>query len=226
MLAPLSNLATYHVVDHHWPEAAEYLRRATKLIIGRLRRTADVVGKPLVGQATSEVPKASSQFSALVRVLHRLDTGMPEQERSLASETFVAAQWAQSSEAAVSLAQMAARGAKGDLALAAWSASGRTWSANGKTLDKTADRGSVGAQTNAIPPVREHFRRRLAAIDARIGESMARSRINSRTMRPSPIRSRWVSSSCNHSCELTKLLSFSSTRRNGSRRQRRPFSGS
>ena len=109
-------------------------------------------------------------FWGLVKVVHRLASEGRSADTSLAREMFQTAQWASASEAAASLAQMAARGAKGDPALAAlvrdrqdlvgeWQKRDQARSAAVSQAPDKRDRAAEGANVA-----------RLAAIDARIGE--------------------------------------------------------
>src|SRR5262249_30738967 len=93
-----------------------------------------------------------------------------ETDATLRSEAFQMAQWAQSSEAAASLAQMAARQAKGAGTLALLVREGQDlvgeWQMRDKTLitarSMTPDKRNAASETALSA--------RLAAIDARIGE--------------------------------------------------------
>ena len=97
----------------------EYWRRSTALWVRRAERGNDHVGRALTGKQKSEVERKADQFSGLVKAGHRLATQDRGEQVMLAAEMFKTAQWALPSEAAGSLTQMAARGAKGDPKLAA-----------------------------------------------------------------------------------------------------------
>ena len=99
-------------------QAVEYWRRSTGTAIQRAERRADDVGQALTGKSGSETQRASRQFQGLVKAAYRLTSEGKEPDAALAGEMFLAAQWATRSEAAQSLAQMAARGAAGNPALA------------------------------------------------------------------------------------------------------------
>src|SRR5262249_45834129 len=103
----LSNLAAVAFEQSDWARAADYWRRSTSVIIGRPRRGAPV-GESLTGKRKSEASQVSWQFRDLIKATFRQSAG-PEATSAL-REMFQTAQWAQSSEAAESLAQMAARG--------------------------------------------------------------------------------------------------------------------
>src|SRR5215831_9772001 len=116
--APLSNLALLYVLRHHWERAADFWRRSTSVIAKRAQRGTLDVGQPLTGKKRSEAQQLSWQFWGLVKVAYRLASDHPNMDERLKREMFQTAQWAQSSEAAQTLLQMAARGAKGDPRLA------------------------------------------------------------------------------------------------------------
>ena len=77
------------------------------------------VGRVQTGKGKSEAEKFSGDFWGLVKSAHRVAVAEPASEPALAAEMFQTAQWARSSEAAASLAQMAVRGATGNPNLAA-----------------------------------------------------------------------------------------------------------
>ncbi len=105
-LVTIANLASLYFAQHDWVRAAELWRRYTAALIIR-------------GKKKTEAEVARVQFRKLIKVVYRLTPEGSVPDTALASETFEAAQLALDSEAAQSLAQMAARGAKGDPRLAA-----------------------------------------------------------------------------------------------------------
>lgn len=113
----LHNLAWLHFARQNWPQAASYWRRSTAISQRRFGRDAADIGQAMTGAKRSEAEQRDMEFRALVKVAHRLM--LPGQrDRELTREMFVTAQWAAlGSEAAGSLAKMAARGAKGDAKL-------------------------------------------------------------------------------------------------------------
>ena len=121
----LNNLAVLYLTQRDWTPAADYWRRSTALTVRRARLGTAVAGAPL-GKGKSETDQLGYRFLGLVKVVHRLaterygmDAGLPPARfQQDAREMFQTGQWALGSEAAVSLAQMAARGAKGDPNLA------------------------------------------------------------------------------------------------------------
>jgi CHAT domain-containing protein/tetratricopeptide (TPR) repeat protein len=112
----LSNLAGLYYVQSDWARAADYWRRSTSIITHRAQR-GTLIGQALKGKQRSEAAQLNWRFRDLVKAVYRLAANQHE-EAGFSREMFQTAQWAQSSEAAESLAQMAARGAKGDPNLA------------------------------------------------------------------------------------------------------------
>jgi len=162
----LNNLAALYFDQSDWARAAQYWRRSTALLILRAQR-GTVVGEALTGRKKSETARQSRQFRQLVKATHRLASNQHD-VTGLSRDMFQTAQWALSSEAAESLAQMAARGAKGDgkLAvlvrerqdlLAEWQKRDEVRSA---AVAQTPDKRNKEAEAENVA--------RLAAIDARI----------------------------------------------------------
>ena len=121
----LDNLAGLHLAQRNWIRAGDGWRRSTGLIVRRAQRGANGGGETLTGKAPSEAVQLSHRFFGLVKAVHRIAMGRRSTDTVLldahfqgdAREMFETAQWASASEAAKSLAQMAARGSKGDLVL-------------------------------------------------------------------------------------------------------------
>lgn len=115
-LQAVNNLAVLHLQRHDWKEATRFWRRSTTAIAKRIRRGTPTIG--LTGKKKSESEQKSWQFRALIKVAYRLATKDDAPDAALSDEMFQTAQWALSSEAARSIAQMAARGANDDPVLA------------------------------------------------------------------------------------------------------------
>jgi CHAT domain-containing protein/tetratricopeptide (TPR) repeat protein len=115
----LSNLALLYFSQSDWARATDFLRRGTAVIALRTLRGTQDVGQTLTGKRRSENLQSSLAFSLTIKAASR-PASEQGNDTSLSREMFQTAQWAQGSEAAGSLAQMAARGAKGDPKLAAF----------------------------------------------------------------------------------------------------------
>ncbi len=104
----LGSLAHLAFTRGEWTTAADYWRRSTSIII---RRAADSAENE---RGDNEALLSHGAFRALVKAAYRAAGARAATDEALARETFDAAQWAQGSEAAASIAQMAARGASND----------------------------------------------------------------------------------------------------------------
>jgi tetratricopeptide (TPR) repeat protein len=166
----LNNLAGLYLVQRDWARAADHWRRSTSVIVRRVQGGMGGGGETLTGKRRSETQQLRSEFVGLVKVVHRLVLKEPNSAGAQAGEMFETAQWAHASEAAMSLAQMATRGAKGDRALAALVRERQDLVAEWQRRD--------GTRTKAVsrPPGKRNKDEeaanavRLGAIDKRISE--------------------------------------------------------
>ncbi len=110
-LMSINNLASLYFVQHDWSRAVGLWRRSTAAITERTLRSA--AGTSVAGKKKSEAERGIALFRWLVRAGYRLAAENGGRE-ALSREMFQTAQWAITSEAAQSLAQMAARGASGN----------------------------------------------------------------------------------------------------------------
>src|SRR5262249_3191631 len=106
----LNNLAQLALAHGEWAQAAGYWRRSTGVIQSRARRGLAGTAE---GSFKGEAQRLGSRFAGLVKMTHRLATQGHIELEAQARAMFETAQWARGSEAAASLAQMAARSAKG-----------------------------------------------------------------------------------------------------------------
>jgi tetratricopeptide (TPR) repeat protein/CHAT domain-containing protein len=111
-----SGLAGLYFFQGDWDRSVGYWRRSTDVVLRRAQR-GTLVQEALTGRRKSEAAQQSWQFEGLVKAAYRLTQGQHD-DMHLLRDMFQSAQWARGSEAAASLAQMAARGAKGDPKLA------------------------------------------------------------------------------------------------------------
>jgi tetratricopeptide (TPR) repeat protein len=118
-LLVVDNLAGLYFVQRDWARAAALWRRSTAAIIARTRREDESSGQPLIGAKQAEAQQRASEFRHLIKVTYRLEAEGRGSGASALRDMFTTAQWALSSQAARSLAQMAARSARGNAVLAA-----------------------------------------------------------------------------------------------------------
>jgi tetratricopeptide (TPR) repeat protein/CHAT domain-containing protein len=162
-----NNLALISLEQNDVSGAADRWRRATAVLQRRaLRGLTDASG----GSANGEAQRNSWYFAGLIKTTHRLAAEGRGDAKQMASEMFETAQWGVGSEAASSLAQMAARSAKDSPELAGLVRERQDLLGEWKSKDK----GLIAAR--AEPPARRNpdaeraVSERLAAIDARLGE--------------------------------------------------------
>ncbi len=102
----LNNLAWLALAQRDWTSAAGHWRASTEIL---QRRAARGLGGASGGPSKGEAHRNRWHFDGLVNVTHRLAAGGLGDVKQLAWKMFEIAQWSQASEAAASLAQMAAR---------------------------------------------------------------------------------------------------------------------
>ena len=168
-LVSVGNLAELYFARRDWSRAAQFWRRSTAAIIARTRRGGET-DHGLTGRKQSEAEQASEQFGLLVKALHRLPPAVQGSNRAAAFESFQTAQWALSSEAARSLALMAARGAKGDPKLASLARERQDLVAEWQARDALRNAALGETADKRDPKAEAENRDRLAAIDQRIAE--------------------------------------------------------
>ena len=110
----LGDLAELHFAQGQWAKSADYWRQSTQIIIRRVKRGAEAAA----GTAASEAEREGYRFRALVKAVHRVAETHRGNMAAAADEMFAIVQWAQASDAATSLARMAARQAAGSGELA------------------------------------------------------------------------------------------------------------
>ncbi len=166
----LADLALLHWQQGRLTEAVEEWRQSTAVVIRRTKRGAQASATALTGKGQTEAQREKTLFADFIKAARRLAESEPARAPELARETFTMAQWAQSSEAAKSLSQMAVRQAKGDGALAGLVRERQDllaeWQAKDQTLVATrAERPELrDGKAEAVLSVR------LSAIDNRISE--------------------------------------------------------
>jgi CHAT domain-containing protein/tetratricopeptide (TPR) repeat protein len=169
-LTSLNNLANFYFEQRDWPRAAGFWRRSTAGIASRVKRDAQETAQAVVGKKKSEAEQLSWQFSDLVKAVYRLSPEGAMPDANAAREMFETAQWAQSSEAAASLVQMAARGAAGDPKLAALVRERQNLVAEWQKREGLSNAWLGEAKEKRDAKAEAEDNARLAAIDTRIAE--------------------------------------------------------
>jgi CHAT domain-containing protein len=128
---------------------------------GRLAEAAE-------GSSKGEARQLRSHFVGLVKMTHRL-AAEGRSPRSSAADMFETAQWAQASDAAASLAQMAARSATGSPELAGIVRERQDLVSEWQLNDKLLIAAKSEEPLKRKPEAEKTLADRLAAIDARLG---------------------------------------------------------
>ena len=170
-LAVIHSLAHLRFTQRDWHGAAQLWRNGTEMIIRRLQRGLQEPRQALSGRKRNEGEQWSFQFRGLVKAAYRLAADGAEPDATVAHDMFQIVQWALSSEAARSLAQMAVRGAKGDAKLAALVRERQDLVLEWQKRDEL--RSAALAQDARDRKIKVEFEKnlaQLAAIDRRIAE--------------------------------------------------------
>jgi CHAT domain-containing protein len=165
--AVLNNLAGLSLAQRDWGRAADYWRLATGVIERRAERG---LAGATEGSSKGEAQRLGWFFAGLVKMTHRL-TAEGRASGAPAAEMFEKAQWALASEAAASLAQMAARSAGRSPELAGLVRARQDlvgeWQAKDKLLIAAQSQAPGKRDAGAEKALAE----RLGAIDARLAET-------------------------------------------------------
>ena len=112
----LASLAGHYLQLGQLERAADFGKCSADLILRRVQRGSQAVEQGLSGTKGSEAELQTAELRTYVQILGKMQAA--RKSTSFPPEMFEMAQWALSSEAAQSLAQMGARGVKGDARLA------------------------------------------------------------------------------------------------------------
>ncbi|MCC7251941.1 CHAT domain-containing protein [Hyphomicrobium sp.] len=112
----LSDLGAMYFARQNWKQAVDYWRRSTSITTRRADGGTSSFGLSPTGKKRSEPERLQKRFWGLIKSAYHLYKS--NSGPKLAAEIFETTQWAQTSEAAQSLAQMAARAAGGNPSLA------------------------------------------------------------------------------------------------------------
>jgi CHAT domain-containing protein len=153
------------LVQRDWVRAAGYWQRATQVIE---RRAGRGLAGSEGGSVKGEAVRMSWYFSGLVKMSDRLAPQGHADRARQGLEMFEKAQWAQASEAASSLTQMAARSAKGDTALASLVRERQDLVAEWQVKDKQLIAARSQPPTKRTPNTEKSLSDRLASIDTRL----------------------------------------------------------
>lgn len=159
----LNSLAGLYYVQRDWVRTAEYWRRSTQISVRRAERGVGDTGAARTGRTAPEATHLG-HFTGLIKALYRLPASA-----GIASEAFEAAQRMRATGAATSLVQMAARGADGDVKLAALVRERQDLVEEWQTRDVQRTKALSQAPGQRDRTAEAATLQRLEAIDTRIG---------------------------------------------------------
>ncbi len=114
----LANLAALCFEGKDWGRATSIWQEAVALTKRRARLFGASAEEPLADSRKSETARVGAYYRALIKAAYRSAEGERSPPQALIRSMALNAQWATQSEAAEAMAQMAARGAKGNALLA------------------------------------------------------------------------------------------------------------
>jgi CHAT domain-containing protein/Tfp pilus assembly protein PilF len=161
----LHNVARLELARGNWFEAAAYWQRSTRIIERRAERGLTSAAE---GSSMGEAQRLGVLFSGLIKATHRL--AAPSPTAAQVGEMFATAQWAQTSEAATSLAQMAVRSSKGSAELAGLVRERQDLLSEWQTKDKLLIAAKSNEPAERKAAAEEALAGRLADIDASLSE--------------------------------------------------------
>ena len=159
----LNNLGTLAYSQRDWARAAQYMERSTGIIVRRAKRG---LGGGRSEASRAEAQRFGSRFRTLIKATYHM--GAPSIDH--AAQTFETAQWVFASEAAASLAQMAARSTKGSPQLAAIVRERQDLVSEWQLKDKQLIAAKGEEPAKRKPASEKALAERLAAIDLRLAQ--------------------------------------------------------
>ena len=164
----LADLAGLKQVQGNLPEAYEFAKRATAALVRQVRTRSQTLTMAPGGQLRPTRLYHQPTFAAYLRAAAALASRSPERAQALAAEGFEIAQWAQHSQAAAALSQMAARFAKGESDLARWSARDKISVGRYRVLDRKLTAAVAKPAAERHQPQEETWRRDMGEVEKRI----------------------------------------------------------
>ncbi len=168
-----NDLGALYGLKGEWTEAVKFLKRGSDILIQRTKRTHESLDQARTVAVPGDTIRSAEMLRLLVKASFRLAGQTAGARTDLMRQTFETVQWAQGSEAAASIAQMAARGTSGDAALARFVRERQDligeWQARDKLMTAAISKPAGQRLTSAENGLREQ----IAAIGLRLGEIQA-----------------------------------------------------
>ena len=165
-----NNLAALHFIKKDWAKAAKIWQDSALALVKRTHINLHDVGRPLIGKGKNEAERNVDWFTALIKAEYRLASEHQAQAENLAKDSFIFSQFGRNSASAKSLAQMAARGAKGNKELEALVRERQDLIAHWQKLDEFYSAQFTQAADKRNEKLEAKLSARLGAVSQRIAE--------------------------------------------------------
>jgi CHAT domain-containing protein/tetratricopeptide (TPR) repeat protein len=164
----LADLAGLKQAQGNLPEAYELAKRATAALVRQVRMRSQTLMMAPGGQLRPTRLYHQPTFAAYLRAAAALASRSPERAQALAAEGFEIAQWAQHSQAAAALSQMAARFAKGESDLAPLVRERQDLVGRYRILDRKRTAAVAKPAVERHQPQEETWRKEMDGVEKRI----------------------------------------------------------
>jgi CHAT domain-containing protein/tetratricopeptide (TPR) repeat protein len=164
----LADLAGLKQAQGNLPEAYELAKRATAALVRQVRTRSQTLTMAPGGQLRPTRLFHQPTFAAYLRAAAELANRSPERAPTLAAEGFEIAQWAQHSQAAAALSQMAARFAKGEGELARLVRERQDLVGRYRILDRKLTAALAKPTAERHQPQEETWRKDMVEVEKRI----------------------------------------------------------
>jgi CHAT domain-containing protein/tetratricopeptide (TPR) repeat protein len=166
VIQSLDGIAQMYEAQGNWKPAADAARQAGQIITQRARKGTLAADGAASETGRREIGQGRETFARLVRSLWALSEQEPKRRQQFARESYLAAHWAEQSEASAALAQMSLRQAKGDGPLASLIRERQDLARQWQALDKQLY-ASVAQGTGRNAQAERQLREQLSDIDSR-----------------------------------------------------------
>ena len=172
--ASLVGLAKFYLKAQKWSEAYQASGRAEAMTVKQMRREGESLQRPQSGHGQVGIdPVRRNVLLGHVGVAAHVADKTPSRRATLTLETYVTAQWALQSDAAVALSQMSARFGKGDDELGRLVRERQDLVARYRALEASLGQRSLRPAIRVQPAAQANQAKEMAAIDGRIGATDA-----------------------------------------------------
>ncbi len=165
-----NDLGALYVQTGEWAKAVQSLGRGAGILIERTKQTHESLDQARGAAVPADTIRSGEKLRLLVKASFRLAEEEPAFGADLMRRAFEIVQWAQSSEAASSIAQMAVRGASGDAVLSRLVREKQDLIGEWQARDKLLTAAISKPAARRLPAAEDGLRKQIEAIGARLAE--------------------------------------------------------